>query len=123
MGLNRKVLKQIKDLTFGDLVFVSWFDTSIGKKLERGLAGIDVPVSSWGIFIGVLGQKNKHLVLAQNKFHYAHDSSDRAKGLERRAYLDPNINRMLKTTFFRKSSGSLKVTTLKSCQLNRFEFS
>ena len=35
--MNGKVLKQIKDLTLGDLVFVSWFDTSIGKKLERRL--------------------------------------------------------------------------------------
>jgi len=70
-GLNRKVLKQIKDLKPGDLVFVSWFDASIGKNLSGGLAGIDVPVSSWGIFIGVLGEKNKHLILAQNNFHYA----------------------------------------------------
>jgi hypothetical protein len=70
-GLNRKVLKQIKDLKPGDLVFVSWFDASIGKNLSGGLAGIDVPVSSWGIFIGVLGQKNKHLILAQNNFYYA----------------------------------------------------
>ena len=69
--MNRKVLKQIKDLTPGDLVFVSWFDASIGKSLSGGLPGIDVPVSSWGIFIGVLGQKNKHLILAQNNFHYA----------------------------------------------------
>ena len=69
--MNRKVLKQIKDLVAGDLVFVSWFDASIGKSLSGGLAGIDVPVSSWGIFIGVLGEKNKHLILAQNNFHYA----------------------------------------------------
>ena len=71
MGFNRKVLNQIKDLAPGDLVFVSWFDASTGKSLSGGLAGIDVPVSSWGIFIGLLGQKNKHLILAQNNFHYA----------------------------------------------------
>jgi len=35
--LNKKVLKQIKDLTLGDLVFVSWFDASVRKKLERRL--------------------------------------------------------------------------------------
>jgi len=29
-----KVLKPIRSLTFGDLVFVSWFDTSIGKSLS-----------------------------------------------------------------------------------------
>jgi len=64
-------LKQIKDLALGGLVFVSWFDASIGKSLSGGLASIDVPVSSWGILIGLLGQKNKHLILAQNNFHYA----------------------------------------------------
>jgi len=69
--LNRKVLKQIKGLTPGDLVFVSWFDPSIGKSLSEGFASIDVPVSSWDIFIGLLGQKKKHLILAQNNFHYA----------------------------------------------------
>jgi len=60
--LNRKVLKQIKGLTPGDLVFVSWFDPSIGKSLSEGFASIDVPVSSW---------EKKHLILAQNNFHYA----------------------------------------------------
>jgi hypothetical protein len=65
------ILNPIRSLTLGDLIFVSWFDASIGKSLSEGLASIDVPVSSWGIFIGVLGQKNKHLVLAQNNFHYA----------------------------------------------------
>lgn len=69
--MNKKVLKDIRNVTPGDLIFVSWFDASIGKSLSGGLAGIDVPVSSWGIFIGVLGQKNKHIILAQNNFHYA----------------------------------------------------
>jgi hypothetical protein len=47
------------------------FDASIGKSLSGGLNGIDVPVTSWGIFIGLLGQKNKHIILAQNNFRYA----------------------------------------------------
>jgi hypothetical protein len=29
------------------------------------LNGIDVPVVSWGIFLGVLGSKNRHIILAQ----------------------------------------------------------
>ncbi len=33
--------------------------------------GIDVPVSSWRICLGVLGEKNKHIILAQNNFRYA----------------------------------------------------
>jgi hypothetical protein len=35
------------------------------------LNGIDVPVVSWGIFLGVLGSKNRHIILAQNCFRYA----------------------------------------------------
>jgi len=33
--LNMKVLKPIRSLTPGDLVFVSWFDASIGKSLSE----------------------------------------------------------------------------------------
>jgi hypothetical protein len=32
---------------------------------------IDVPVCSWGIFVGLIGDKVKHIVLAQNSFRYA----------------------------------------------------
>jgi hypothetical protein len=62
---------QIRDLRPGDLVKIEWFDASVGKSLSGGLAGIDVPVKSWGIFIGVLGEKNRHIILAQNNFRYA----------------------------------------------------
>jgi hypothetical protein len=67
----KEVVKQVKGLTLGDLVKVDWFDASIGKSLSGGLNGIDVPVTSWGIYIGVLGEKNKHIILAQNNFRYA----------------------------------------------------
>jgi len=67
----KEVDKQIKDLHAGDLVKIEWFDASVGKSLSGGLAGIDVPVKSWGIYIGLLGQKNKHIILAQNNFQYA----------------------------------------------------
>jgi len=67
----KEVDKQVKDLQPGDLVRIEWFDASVGKSLSGGLAGIDVPVQSWGIFIGLLGQKNKHIILAQNNFRYA----------------------------------------------------
>jgi hypothetical protein len=30
-----------------------------------------VPVKSWGIFVGALGQKSKHIILAQNNFSYS----------------------------------------------------
>ena len=67
----KEVDKQIKGLQPGDLVRIEWFDASIGKSLTGGLAGIDIPVKSWGIYIGILGQKNKHIILAQNNFRYA----------------------------------------------------
>jgi len=67
----KEVVKQVKGLSPGDLCRVDWFDASIGKSLSGGLAGIDVPVQSWGIFLGILGEKNKHIILAQNSFRYS----------------------------------------------------
>lgn len=67
----KEVVKQVKGLNLGDLVRVDWFDASIGKSLTSGIGSIDVPVQSWGIYLGVLGEKNKHIILAQNSFRYA----------------------------------------------------
>ena len=68
---NKKSLKkQFKDLQLGDLISVSWTDASIGKSLGSGVA-VDVPAQSWGIFIGLMGKRNKHIVLAQNNFQYS----------------------------------------------------
>jgi hypothetical protein len=69
--LEQKNLKrQLAALSVGDLVCVEWCDASVGKSSGSGPA-IDVPVKSWGVFIGVLGEKAKHIVLAQNSFRYA----------------------------------------------------
>jgi hypothetical protein len=67
----KEILKQIKGLAAGDLVSVEWCDASIGKSLSNGVSGIDVPVKSWGIYVGILGQKRKHIILAQNCFRYS----------------------------------------------------
>lgn len=67
----KEIDKQIKDLQLGDLVKIEWFDASVGKSLSGGVQGIDVPVKSWGVFIGLLGHKNKHIIIAQNNFRYA----------------------------------------------------
>src|SRR3990170_2222109 len=67
----KEVISQIKSLTAGDLVQVEWCDDSIGKSLSNGVSGIDVPVKSWGVFIGLLGQRTKHVILAQNCFRYS----------------------------------------------------
>lgn len=69
-SLKKRVLKELENLSPGCLVCVEWSDASVGKSLGSGLA-VDVPVKSWGLFIGVLGAKNKHIVLAQNSFRYA----------------------------------------------------
>jgi hypothetical protein len=67
----KEILNQIKGLVAGDLVCIEWCDASIGKSLSNGLSGIDVPVKSWGIYVGILGQKRKHIILAQNCFRYS----------------------------------------------------
>ena len=72
--MDKQVLKQLKGLQPGDLVRVGWFDASIGKSLTSG--AIDLPVKSWGIYIGILGEKNKHIILAQNSFKYTNGLFD-----------------------------------------------
>ncbi len=69
--MNKNELKrQLEQLKLGDLVCVSWCDASVGKASGSG-AAIDVPVKSWGVYVGVFGEKAKHIVLAQNSFRYA----------------------------------------------------
>jgi hypothetical protein len=68
---NKQVLQQIKALRPGDLVRVDWHDASIGKSLSGGYGGIDIPVYSIGVFIGLLGENDKHIILGQNHFRYA----------------------------------------------------
>lgn len=70
MRLKRRIVDELRKLSLGDLVRVEWCDASVGKSLGSGVA-VDVPVKSWGIFIGVLGQKSKHIVLAQNTYCYS----------------------------------------------------
>jgi len=69
--LKRKILEQLKILDCGDLVRVDWTDASVGKSLSGSVYGIDVPVISIGVFLGVLGERNKHIILGQNHFRYA----------------------------------------------------
>jgi len=71
--MNKMIARQIKSLQLGDLVRVEWFDASIGSSRA---GAIDVPVNSWGVFIGVLGERNKHIILAQNNFKYSDGLSD-----------------------------------------------
>lgn len=68
--MKRRVVDEIKKLCLGDLVSVEWYDASVGKSLASG-TGVDVLVQSWGIYLGVLGIRAKHLILAQNNFRFA----------------------------------------------------
>ena len=67
--MKRYILKHIKNLQLGDLIRVDWFDARICKSLAGG--SIDVPVVSWGVYLGIMDDKNKHVVLDQNNFRYA----------------------------------------------------
>jgi hypothetical protein len=70
---EQDVRKQLQAINVGDLICVEWCDASMGKSsgFGRGGGSIDVPVSSWGVFIGILGTRIKHIVLAQNSFRFA----------------------------------------------------
>lgn len=61
--------KQLANCSPGDLVCVDWTDASIGKSLGSGME-VDVPVKSWGVFVGAIGKNSKHIMLAQNNFAY-----------------------------------------------------
>jgi hypothetical protein len=69
--VKKNQLKKVFDsLRPGDLVCVEWCDASVGKSSGSGVA-IDVPVKSWGIYVGLFGERAKHIVLAQNSFRYS----------------------------------------------------
>jgi hypothetical protein len=77
--LNKKVFKQLSELQLGDLVEVIWLDASKGRletveeMRESGASGaeIDLPVTSYGIYIGAFGKIAKHIVLVASKWLYA----------------------------------------------------
>src|SRR3989337_509484 len=68
--MKNNLRKTIETLNPGDLICCSWSDASVGKSSGSGMA-IDVPVKSWGVFVGLIGEKTKHIVLAQNSFRYS----------------------------------------------------
>lgn len=68
-------MKALENVKLGALICCTWCDASVGKsRVTRGM--IDVPVQSWGIFIGLIGTKIKHIVVAQNSFKYANGLYD-----------------------------------------------
>ena len=73
------MFKQLSELQLGDLVEVIWLDASKGRletveeMRESGASGaeIDLPVTSYGIYIGAFGKIAKHIVLVASKWLYA----------------------------------------------------
>jgi len=71
--VKRAVLRQIKALQLGDLIRVRWFDACKGEarideQSEESRVQFDIPVTSWGVFLGVVGEKTKHVLLIRDHF-------------------------------------------------------
>lgn len=75
--MNKEVLRQVKSLQLGDLVRVRWFDASKGEahidKDSQSPIQFDIPVTSWGVFLGVVGEKTKHILLIRDHFQMHED--------------------------------------------------
>jgi hypothetical protein len=65
----QQIQKTLEECKPGDLICVDWFDASCGKSSLNG-GMIDVPVRSWGVYLGLMGIKVKQIVLAQNSFRF-----------------------------------------------------
>lgn len=73
--MNKTLTRQLENVKPGDLVKVEWFDASTGKSLATG-GDVDLPAKSFGIYVAILGRKNKHIVLAQNCFEFSNGLYD-----------------------------------------------
>jgi len=78
--VKKQVSKQIKALQLGDLVEIFWLDASKGEariqKKVKAKTRFDIPVQSTGYFIGVAGQKTKHVILVRDAFQISSDVYD-----------------------------------------------
>jgi len=71
--IMREVRKQIKGLQLGDLIRVRWFDACKGEarideQSDDAKVQFDIPVTSWGVFLGLVGEKTKHVLLIRDHF-------------------------------------------------------
>jgi hypothetical protein len=73
--LTKDVLRTLESFKPGDLIFVDWCDASTGKSSSNG-GMIDVPVRSWGIYLGLMGVRVKQIVLAQNSYRFSNSLFD-----------------------------------------------
>ena len=73
--LSKEDLRLLEHVKPGDLIAVDWCDASTGKSSMNGGA-IDVPVRSWGIYLGVIAGRIQHIILAQNSFCFTNSAFD-----------------------------------------------
>jgi len=127
----REVRNQIKSLQLGDLIRVRWFDACKGEaRIDRQVeeeVQFDIPVTSWGVFLGVVGEKTKHVLLIRDHFQmnassgvYDIDfnvvpiSMIQAVEVLKRSELEPNVAGLLQQAFLKRTDfeETLKSTTL-----------
>ena len=72
---EQQILKTLENCKPGDLISVDWSDASTGKSSLNG-GMIDVPVRSWGVYLGLVGARIKHIILAQNSFRFSNSLFD-----------------------------------------------
>lgn len=61
----------LKDLKVGDLIRVHWLDASEDTRpLHKNPKAFDVPIRSYGIFLGVKGYRTKHVIIAKEVIEY-----------------------------------------------------
>lgn len=108
--MDTQLLKRVESVRLGDLVALEWTDASVGKSLASGM-DVDIPVRSWGVYIGLMGQKNKHVVLAQTTYKFSETFYDidyvsvplswtTSIQVLIRACVSPEVTDVLRTSFF-----------------------
>jgi len=122
----REVKRQIKGLQLGDLIRVRWFDACKGEarideQSEKGEVQFDIPVTSWGVFLGVVGEKTKHVVLIRDHFQMNASSGVydidfnvvpigmiQAVEVLKQGELEPKVAELLQQAFLKARTSKLK---------------
>jgi hypothetical protein len=122
----REVRKQIKGLQLGDLIRVRWFDACKGEariddQSDEAKVQFDVPVTSWGVFLGLVGEKTKHVLLIRDHFQMNATSGVydidfnvvpigmiHATEVLKRSELEPEIAQLLQQAFLKARTNKRK---------------
>jgi len=117
--------RQIRMLQLGDLIRVRWFDASKGEARidERSEAAVqfDIQVTSWGVFLGLVGEKTKHVLLIRDHFQMNASSGVydidfnvvpvgmiSAVAVLKRGELEPNVAKLLQQAFLKARTNKRK---------------